>query len=79
LSADAQWVFSGSWALTARLWHAASGRCVRTFRGHTGLVTGVALSGDARFGLSGSWDGTVRLWDTAADRREPAPLRVGQS
>lgn len=37
---------------------------VHSFRGHTGLVFGVAFSPDSRLALTGSEDGTARLWDT---------------
>jgi WD40 repeat protein len=51
-----------------RLWGVASGRCLRTFEGHTGTVSSVNLSGDERFVLSGSADMTMRLWEVASGR-----------
>jgi WD40 repeat protein len=35
---------------------------LRTFAGHAGAVTSVALSADGRHALSGSADGTLKLW-----------------
>ena len=68
LSADGRWALSGSEDKTLRLWEVASGRCVRTFEGHTSDVTSVALSADGRWALSGSEDKTLRLWEVASGR-----------
>jgi WD40 repeat protein len=45
-----------------------SGRCLRTFEGHTEAVLSVCISPDGRYGLSGSGDGTIRLWDLASGK-----------
>lgn len=47
------------------LWEVATGKCVRTFEGHTGVVQCVSYSPDGRFAFSGSTDTTVRLWDVS--------------
>jgi len=49
----------------ARLWDVASGQEVQQFKGHTGLLTAVALSPDGRFALTGSNDQTARIWSAA--------------
>jgi serine/threonine protein kinase len=36
---------------------------VRSFKGHTNVVSSVAFSADGRQAISGSWDRTIRLWD----------------
>ena len=46
----------------------ATGRCLRTFEGHTNRVNSVAISPDGRLALSGSNDATLRLWDLATGR-----------
>jgi hypothetical protein len=48
-----------------RLWELATGRCVRTFEGHTYSAKSVSISPDGRWGLSGSIDKTLRLWNLA--------------
>ena len=50
------------------LWEVSSGRCLRTFTGHTDKVTSVSLSGDGRWALSGSDDKTLRLWEVSSGR-----------
>jgi len=77
LSADGCWALSGSGYFllhrpginsdnTLRLWELSSGKCLRTFVGHTDSVTSVALSVDGRWALSGSEDNTLRLWDVSS-------------
>ncbi|MFB6247128.1 MAG: protein kinase [Salinibacter sp.] len=61
-SPDGQYVLSGSDDMAARLWDVESGRLLRTFEGHSGLVIAVAFSPDGQYVLSGSSDMTVQLW-----------------
>jgi WD40 repeat protein len=46
----------------------ATQRLVRTFTGHTGDVTSVAISPDGRTALSGSHDKMLKLWDVTSGR-----------
>ena len=51
----------------------ATGREIRTFTGHTDLVTSVSFSPDGRTALSGSSDKTLKLWDIASGSAPSAP------
>ncbi|MGB2842621.1 MAG: TIR domain-containing protein [Halobacteriota archaeon] len=45
---------------------------IRTFKGHSSLVTAVSMSKDGKYALSGSYDETLILWDVATGE----PLRT---
>ena len=64
--ADGQWIVSGSWDETLKVWDAATGQEVRTMRGHAGRIRSVALSADGKRMVSGSDDRTLEGWDTAS-------------
>ena len=66
--------WSGKDDNTVRLREVDSGRCLRTFQGHTGEVSSVSLSADGRFALSGSNDKTVRLWELDWDLEARDPV-----
>jgi WD40 repeat protein len=55
-------------AFDLRLWDLESGREVRRFAGHTGLIQEVVFSPGGRLAVSGSRDQTVRLWDVATGK-----------
>ena len=61
-SPNGEYALSGSDDMTARLWDVESGKLLRTFEGHSGLVIAVAFSPDGQYVLSGSSDMTVQLW-----------------
>jgi WD40 repeat protein/uncharacterized caspase-like protein len=60
-------MLSGSYDRTLELWDLETGRLLRTFRGHSGLITSVAFSPDGRRVLSGSDETSdaIKLWDPA--------------
>jgi WD40 repeat protein len=54
---------------TVRLWDVATGKEIRSFKGHSNEVKSVAFSPDGRFVLTGSMDGTARMWDASTARQ----------
>jgi WD40 repeat protein len=45
-----------------RLWSLQTGKCLKTFEGHSDLVVHVFFSKDDKYVVSGSYDKTLRLW-----------------
>ena len=67
-SPDGCCALSGSSDNTLRVWEVSTGRCLRTFEGHTDWVLSVVFSPDGRCALSASGDKTVRLWELSTGR-----------
>lgn len=62
------------------LWDVKTGRQLPAASGHTGSISGLALSDDGRFLVTGGQDGTVRAWETATGEqrwRTPAAENGG--
>lgn len=65
ISPDGRFALSAGLENTVKLWEIASGREIRTFTGHSAIVSSVVFSPNGRHALSGSYDGSLRLWDIA--------------
>ena len=71
LSCDAQVALCGAWIFekakpelhTLKLWSLDTGDCLRTFVGHSRLVTSVAVDWASMRALSGSEDRSMKVWD----------------
>ena len=69
ITPDRQYVVSGSWDKTLRLWDLKNGTCIRTFptdqntQGHQAVVYAVVITPDGQKIISGSLDGTIIIWD----------------
>ncbi|KAG9389895.1 WD domain G-beta repeat [Carpediemonas membranifera] len=64
ISGDGQYVFSGSWDHSARLWEISTGKTASRFQGHTSRVLSVGFSPDNRQLVTASQDRTIRHWNT---------------
>jgi serine/threonine protein kinase/WD40 repeat protein len=72
-SPDARWLAIVGGDATIRLWETSRWRKVRTFRGHTDVITAVDFSPDGHFLATGARNGEVKLWSleeslTASER-----------
>ncbi|RKP35926.1 quinon protein alcohol dehydrogenase-like superfamily [Dimargaris cristalligena] len=61
LQFDDEYIMSGSYDSTIKIWNSASGALIRSLRGHTRGVR--ALQFDQVKLISGSMDGTVKIWN----------------
>jgi len=63
-SPDGKYVTSATRDQQIRIWNAASGRQIHSFRGHTGWVRCAAWSPDGNRIASAGNDGTIKIWTT---------------
>ena len=69
-SSDGNWIVTGSFDKTVRVWDAATLETVHTLEGSGGIVLDVALSPDSTRIASCALENNIRLWD----RTEGKPL-----
>lgn len=63
ISADGQWLATGSYDMTIHLWEMDSLTCKHILKGHTNGVFDLVFSPDSSQIISGSGDGTIKIWD----------------
>jgi len=78
ISSDGQYIVSGSYDKTVRLWDKQGNQIGQSLEHKDGLtsvdngVTSVSISSDGQYIVSGSWDGKVYLWNIKGEQ-------IGQS
>ena len=68
VTSDRNFLLTGSWDKTARLWNLETGELLRTFKGHTAGISCMAFSPDGQTILTGSWDATACLWNSTTGK-----------
>lgn len=67
-SPDGQFLATGSFDKTIKLWDAKTLKEIKTFSGHTDLVLTLAFSPDGSRLISGSQDNTVKVWSLPSEK-----------
>ncbi|KAJ5632741.1 hypothetical protein N7490_009080 [Penicillium lividum] len=60
---DGSRLASASYDRTTRIWDPATGQCVSTLKGHSGVLNSCAWSPDGSQLASASFDRIIRIWD----------------
>lgn len=66
ISPNGQYLISGGWDKLIKIWNPSTKTLVKSFKGHTAVVTSVAFTPNSTQVVSGSSDGTVKIWDAAS-------------
>lgn len=69
ISKDSNFVLSGSWDKTIRLWNLNTFKTEKIFNGHTKDVLSVAFSNDGRLIYTGSMDNTFKYWNSKGENK----------
>jgi guanine nucleotide-binding protein subunit beta-2-like 1 protein len=69
ISKDSNFVVSGSWDKTLRLWDLNTFRTIKLFSGHTKDVLATTFTHDNRMIISGGMDKTMRIWNTKGENK----------
>ena len=64
-SPDGQYLASGSWDTTIKIWQVATWKLYTTLSGHSYSVNSVAFSPDGQYLASSSDDNTIKIWQVA--------------
>jgi len=72
ISKDGKFIVTNGGESSVKLWDRKTGSLLKTFEGHSDLVSSLCFSSDGNLILSGSYDKTLKLWD----RKNGALLRT---
>jgi small GTP-binding protein len=53
---------------TIKLWEVSTGKCVRTFTGHSNNIRSVNFDISGKYIVSGSYDKTIKLWEVSTGK-----------
>jgi len=63
LTSDNQYLVSGSYDRTIRIWRLSDNSLSRTLIGHTATISDLVITPDDNFIISGSQDSTIKIWE----------------